>query len=188
MASPKILRTSRDFETFSSSSAAEPSAKSFKSERERHIESTLNVLSKKGIIGSHTIGERKILQKGCRVPLPGRIKVQLPDGETSVSSRTSNRRTLAICRGRQSSRAKFYVPEPILALEHLHKYDIVYRDLWITRMMLGCGEAFENVSKLAGWLPNKFWPGFDFGGIFIPVAAPMEGLGCQMSKELQRES
>jgi len=50
-------------------------------------------------------------------------------------------------------------------------------------MMLGCGEAFENVSKLAG-LPNKIWPGFDFGGIFIPVAALTEEIPLSMESGL----
>jgi len=123
--SPKIPRTSRDFETFSSSSAAEPSAKSFKSERETYIESTLNDLSKRGIIAkkgvAHTIGERKILQKGVESPFLVGLKFSFQTERDLYLVFWHLRRETKF----PEERAKFYVAELILALEHLHKYDIV---------------------------------------------------------------
>ncbi|KAF8901721.1 kinase-like domain-containing protein [Gymnopilus junonius] len=75
----------------------------------------MKVLSKKEIVAkkevAHTIGERKILQ--CSLESPFLVGLKF-------SFQTDTDLYL---------RAKFYIAELILALEHLHKYNIVYRDL-----------------------------------------------------------
>jgi len=98
----------------------------------------MKVLSKKEIIAkkevAHTIGERKILQRSLECPFLVGLKFSFQTdrdlylvtdfksgGELFWHLQKETRFT--------EERARFYIAELVLALEHLHKYDIVYRDL-----------------------------------------------------------
>ncbi|KAI9512257.1 kinase-like domain-containing protein [Russula earlei] len=98
----------------------------------------MKVLSKKEIIAkkevAHTIGERKILQRSLDSPFLVGLKFSFQTdtdlylitdfksgGELFWHLQKETRFT--------EERARFYIAELVLALEHLHKYDIVYRDL-----------------------------------------------------------
>ncbi|KAI9574915.1 kinase-like domain-containing protein [Boletus coccyginus] len=98
----------------------------------------MKVLSKKEIIAkkevAHTIGERKILQRSLDSPFLVGLKFSFQTdtdlyfvtdfksgGELFWHLQKETRFT--------EDRARFYVAELVLALEHLHKYNIVYRDL-----------------------------------------------------------
>ncbi|TIB99411.1 kinase-like protein [Wallemia mellicola] len=98
----------------------------------------MKVLSKKEIIAkkevAHTIGERKILQVSLECPFLVGLKFSFQTekelyfvtdyksgGELFWHLQREGRFT--------EERARFYIAELVLALEHLHKYDIVYRDL-----------------------------------------------------------
>ncbi|KZW04096.1 kinase-like protein [Exidia glandulosa HHB12029] len=98
----------------------------------------MKVLSKKEIVAkkevAHTIGERKILQRSLESPFLVGLKFSFQTqtelylvtdfksgGELFWHLQRETRFT--------EDRARFYIAELILALEHLHKYDIVYRDL-----------------------------------------------------------
>jgi serine/threonine protein kinase len=96
----------------------------------------MKVLSKKEIIAkkevAHTIGERKILQASLLSPFLVGLKFSFQTekqlyfvtdyksgGELFWHLQKEGRFT--------EERARFYIAELVLALEHLHKYDIVYR-------------------------------------------------------------
>ncbi|KAF8916764.1 kinase-like domain-containing protein [Mucidula mucida] len=98
----------------------------------------MKVLSKKEIVAkkevAHTIGERKILQRSLECPFLVGLKFSFQTdqdlylvtdfksgGELFWHLQRETRFTL--------ERARFYIAELVLALEHLHKYGIVYRDL-----------------------------------------------------------
>ncbi|GJJ07314.1 hypothetical protein Clacol_001515 [Clathrus columnatus] len=98
----------------------------------------MKVLSKKEIVAkkevAHTIGERKILQRSLDSPFLVGLKFSFQTetdlylvtdfksgGELFWHLQRENRFS--------EDRARFYIAELVLALEHLHKYDIVYRDL-----------------------------------------------------------
>ena len=98
----------------------------------------MKVLSKKEIIAKkevqHTIGERKILQRSLESPFLVGLKFSFQTdtdlylvtdfksgGELFWHLQKETRFT--------EERARFYIAELVLALEHLHKYNIVYRDL-----------------------------------------------------------
>ncbi|KAF8559049.1 serine/threonine protein kinase [Imleria badia] len=98
----------------------------------------MKVLSKKEIIAkkevAHTIGERKILQRSLESPFLVGLKFSFQTdtdlylvtdfksgGELFWHLQKETRFT--------EERARFYIAELVLALEHLHKYNIVYRDL-----------------------------------------------------------
>ncbi|KAF9221905.1 Pkinase-domain-containing protein [Gyrodon lividus] len=98
----------------------------------------MKVLSKKEIIAkkevAHTIGERKILQRSLECPFLVGLKFSFQTdtdlylvtdfksgGELFWHLQKETRFT--------EERARFYIAELVLALEHLHKYHIVYRDL-----------------------------------------------------------
>ncbi|TCD70835.1 hypothetical protein EIP91_001525 [Steccherinum ochraceum] len=98
----------------------------------------MKVLSKREIIAkkevAHTIGERKILQRSLDSPFLVGLKFSFQTdtdlylvtdfksgGELFWHLQKETRFT--------EERARFYIAELVLALEHLHKYDIVYRDL-----------------------------------------------------------
>ncbi|WVQ65408.1 uncharacterized protein L199_003584 [Kwoniella botswanensis] len=98
----------------------------------------MKVLSKKEIVAkkevAHTIGERKILQRSLECPFLVGLKFSFQ------TDRDLYFVTDYKCGGElfwhlqkegrfSEDRARFYIAELILALEHLHKYDIVYRDL-----------------------------------------------------------
>lgn len=96
----------------------------------------MKVLSKKEIIAkkevAHTIGERKILQRSLECPFLVGLKFSFQT-EKELYFVTDYK-----CGGElfwhlqkegrfNEDRARFYIAELILALEHLHKYNIVYR-------------------------------------------------------------
>ncbi|CDZ98171.1 protein kinase sch9 [Phaffia rhodozyma] len=98
----------------------------------------MKVLSKKEIVAkkevAHTIGERKILQTSLECPFLVGLKFSFQTatqlyfvtdyksgGELFWHLQKEGRFT--------EERARFYIAELVLALEHLHRYDIVYRDL-----------------------------------------------------------
>ncbi|WVQ84398.1 hypothetical protein IAT38_006550 [Cryptococcus sp. DSM 104549] len=98
----------------------------------------MKVLSKKEIVAkkevAHTIGERKILQRSLECPFLVGLKFSFQT-DTELYFVTDYK-----CGGElfwhlqkegrfSEDRARFYIAELILALEHLHKYNIVYRDL-----------------------------------------------------------
>ncbi|KNF05658.1 AGC/AKT protein kinase [Puccinia striiformis f. sp. tritici PST-78] len=98
----------------------------------------MKVLSKKEVIDKkevqHTIGERNILQQSSDCPFllglkfsfqsPGELFLVMDyksGGELFHHLQKEGRFT--------EERARFYTAEIVLALEHLHQYNIVYRDL-----------------------------------------------------------
>ncbi|KAL6309612.1 kinase-like protein [Sparassis latifolia] len=98
----------------------------------------MKVLSKREIIAkkevAHTIGERKILQRSLESPFLVGLKFSFQtDTDLYLVTDFKSGGELFWHLQRETrfseDRARFYVAELILALEHLHKYDIVYRDL-----------------------------------------------------------
>jgi len=98
----------------------------------------MKVLSKREIVAkkevAHTIGEKKILQKSLSSPFLVGLKFSFQT-ETDLYLVTDFKSGGELFWHLQrdmrfpEDRARFYIAELILALEHLHKYDIVYRDL-----------------------------------------------------------
>jgi serine/threonine protein kinase len=98
----------------------------------------MKVLSKKEIIAkkevAHTIGERKILQRSLDSPFLVGLKFSFQT-DTDLYLITDFKSGGELFWHLQKEtrfseeRARFYIAELVLALEHLHKYDIVYRDL-----------------------------------------------------------
>ncbi|KAL5527423.1 hypothetical protein ACEPAG_6214 [Sanghuangporus baumii] len=98
----------------------------------------MKVLSKKEIIAkkeiAHTIGERKILQQSLNSPFLVGLKFSFQtdtDLYLVTDFKSGGELFWHLQKDTKFSedRARFYVAELVLALEHLHKYDIVYRDL-----------------------------------------------------------
>ena len=100
----------------------------------------MKVLSKKVIVQkkevAHTIGERNILVRTAMENSPFivglKFSFQTPTDLYLVTGFMSGGELFWHLQkeGRfNEARSKFYIAELILALEHLHKYDIVYRDL-----------------------------------------------------------
>ncbi|KAF8803859.1 kinase-like protein [Phlegmacium glaucopus] len=98
----------------------------------------MKVLSKKEIVAkkevAHTIGERKILQCSLESPFLVGLKFSFQtDTDLYLVTDFKSGGELFWHLQRETrfpeERAKFYIAELILALEHLHKYNIVYRDL-----------------------------------------------------------
>ncbi|KAF9008705.1 kinase-like domain-containing protein [Cyathus striatus] len=98
----------------------------------------MKVLSKKEIVAkkevAHTIGERKILQRSLESPFLVGLKFSFQtDTDLYLVTDFKSGGELFWHLQRETrfseERAKFYIAELILALEHLHKYNIVYRDL-----------------------------------------------------------
>lgn len=98
----------------------------------------MKVLSKKEIVAkkevAHTIGERKILQRSLESPFLVGLKFSFQtDTDLYLVTDFKSGGELFWHLQRETrfneDRAKFYIAELILALEHLHKYNIVYRDL-----------------------------------------------------------
>ncbi|TFK55891.1 kinase-like protein [Heliocybe sulcata] len=98
----------------------------------------MKVLSKKEIIAkkevAHTIGERKILQRSLECPFLVGLKFSFQtDSDLYLVTDFKSGGELFWHLQKETrfteERARFYVAELTLALEHLHKYDIVYRDL-----------------------------------------------------------
>jgi serine/threonine protein kinase len=98
----------------------------------------MKVLSKKEIVAkkevAHTIGERKILQRSLESPFLVGLKFSFQtDMDLYLVTDFKSGGELFWHLQKETrfneERAKFYIAELVLALEHLHKYDIVYRDL-----------------------------------------------------------
>lgn len=98
----------------------------------------MKVLSKKEIIAkkevAHTIGERKILQRSLESPFLVGLKFSFQtDADLYLVTDFKSGGELFWHLQKETrfseERARFYIAELVLALEHLHKYDIVYRDL-----------------------------------------------------------
>ncbi|TFY83934.1 hypothetical protein EWM64_g52 [Hericium alpestre] len=98
----------------------------------------MKVLSKKEIIAkkevAHTIGERKILQRSLTSPFLVGLKFSFQtdlDLYLVTDFKSGGELFWHLQKETRFSeeRARFYIAELVLALEHLHKYDIVYRDL-----------------------------------------------------------
>ncbi|KAI5841135.1 kinase-like domain-containing protein [Morchella snyderi] len=100
----------------------------------------MKVLSKKVIVQkkevAHTLGERNILVRTATTDSPFivglKFSFQTPTDLYLVTDYMSGGELFWHLQkeGRfQEERAKFYIAELILALEHLHNHDIVYRDL-----------------------------------------------------------
>ncbi|PBL02252.1 kinase-like protein [Armillaria gallica] len=98
----------------------------------------MKVLSKKEIVAkkevAHTIGERKILQQSLESPFLVGLKFSFQtDQDLYLVTDFKSGGELFWHLQRETrfplDRARFYIAELVLALEHLHKYDIVYRDL-----------------------------------------------------------
>lgn len=100
----------------------------------------MKVLSKKVIIQkkevAHTLGERNILVRTAMTMSPFivglKFSFQTPTDLYFVTDYMSGGELFWHLQkeGRfQEARAKFYIAELILALQHLHEHDIVYRDL-----------------------------------------------------------
>ncbi|WEW55034.1 Serine/threonine-protein kinase [Emydomyces testavorans] len=100
----------------------------------------MKVLSKKVIIQkkevAHTLGERNILVRTATTDSPFivglKFSFQTPSDLYLVTDYMSGGELFWHLQkeGRfQEPRAKFYIAELILALQHLHQHDIVYRDL-----------------------------------------------------------
>ncbi|KAI0320695.1 kinase-like domain-containing protein [Amylostereum chailletii] len=98
----------------------------------------MKVLSKKEIIAkkevAHTIGERKILQRSLDSPFLIGLKFSFQtDADLYLVTDFKSGGELFWHLQKETrfseERARFYIAELVLALEHLHKYDIVYRDL-----------------------------------------------------------
>ena len=96
----------------------------------------MKVLSKREIVAkkevAHTIGERKILQKSQNSPFLVGLKFSFQTAAelylvTDYKSGGELFWHLQKETRFSEERARFYVAELVLALEHLHKYDIVYR-------------------------------------------------------------
>lgn len=96
----------------------------------------MKVLSKKEIIAkkevAHTIGERKILQRSLECPFLVGLKFSFQterDLYLVTDFKSGGELFWHLQRETKfmEERARFYIAELVLALEHLHKYDIMYR-------------------------------------------------------------
>lgn len=99
----------------------------------------MKVLSKKEIIAkkevAHTIGERKILQRSLESPFLVGLKFSFQtDSDLYLVTDFKSGGELFWHLQKETrfseERARFYIAELVLALEHLHKYDIVYRSVF----------------------------------------------------------
>lgn len=98
----------------------------------------MKVLSKKEIIAkkevAHTIGERKILQRSLECGFLVGLKFSFQtERDLYLVTDFKSGGELFYHLQRETKftedRARFYIAELVLALEHLHKYDIMYRSV-----------------------------------------------------------
>lgn len=108
----------------------------------------MKILSKKEIIAkkevAHTIGERKILQTSLECPFLVGLKFSFQTtSELFLVTDFKSGGELFWHLQKESrfseERARFYIAELVLALEHLHKYDIVYRCAFHTPRLRALG-------------------------------------------------
>ncbi|KAF8760166.1 Protein kinase C terminal domain [Rhizoctonia solani] len=132
----------------------------------------MKVLSKKEIVAkkevAHTIGERKILQRSLESPFLVGLKFSFQtDTELYLVTDFKSGGELFWHLQRETrfseERARFYIAELVLALEHLHKYDIVYRDLKPENILLDatghvalCDFGLSKPDLPSGQLTNTF--------------------------------
>lgn len=132
----------------------------------------MKMLSKKDIVAkkeiAHTIGERKILQQSLECPFLVGLKFSFQTEEYLffVTDYKSGGELFWHLQkeGRFTEpRARFYIAELVLALEHLHKYDIVYRDLKPENILLDatghvalCDFGLSKPDLGSGQLTNTF--------------------------------
>ncbi|KAJ6486708.1 kinase-like domain-containing protein [Mycena sanguinolenta] len=101
----------------------------------------MKVLSKKEIVAKKVLGERKILQRSFESPFLVGLKFTFQTDTNwylITDFKSGGELVWHLQRETRFSvdRARFYIAEIILALEHLHKHDIVYRDLKPEKIML----------------------------------------------------
>jgi len=132
----------------------------------------MKVLSKKEIVAkkevAHTIGERKILQRSLDSPFLVGLKFSFQtDTELYLVTDFKSGGELFWHLQKETrfteERARFYIAELVLALEHLHKYDIVYRDLKPENILLDatghvalCDFGLSKPDLPSGQLTNTF--------------------------------
>jgi serine/threonine protein kinase len=132
----------------------------------------MKVLSKKEIVAkkevAHTIGERKILQRSLDSPFLVGLKFSFQtDADLYLVTDFKSGGELFWHLQKETrfseERARFYIAELILALEHLHKYDIVYRDLKPENILLDatghvalCDFGLSKPDLAANQLTNTF--------------------------------
>ena len=132
----------------------------------------MKVLSKKEIVAkkevAHTIGERKILQRSLESPFLVGLKFSFQtDTELYLVTDFKSGGELFWHLQKETrfteERARFYIAELVLALEHLHKYDIVYRDLKPENILLDatghvalCDFGLSKPDLPSGQLTNTF--------------------------------
>jgi serine/threonine protein kinase SCH9 len=121
----------------------------------------MKVLSKKEIIAkkevAHTIGERKILQRSLDSPFLVGLKFSFQT-DTDLYLITDFKSGGELFWHLQKEtrfseeRARFYIAELVLALEHLHKYDIVYR--WVPS--LSYSDLYLTSNQIKGFEAGKY--------------------------------
>ena len=117
----------------------------------------MKVLSKREIVAkkevAHTIGERKILQRSLESPFLVGLKFSFQtDADLYLVTDFKSGGELFWHLQRETrfseERARFYIAELVLALEHLHKYDIVYR--YVLKISLSFAFSLGNVVLIMG--------------------------------------
>ncbi|KAJ7591316.1 kinase-like protein [Mycena floridula] len=142
--------------------------------RDTHRIYAMKVLSKKEIVlkkeVAHTIGERKILHISLSCPFLVGLKFsfQTKDELFLVTDFKSGGELFWHLQREtrfSEERARFYIAELILALEHLHKHGIIYRDLKPENILLDATGHLAlcdfGLSKLTASPPSTPYNGFN---------------------------